>query len=45
MSLGLALSGGGVKGIAHLGVLKYLEEHNVSIDYILGVSDIPRRLK
>ena len=35
MSLGLALSGGGVKGIAHLGVLKYLEEHNVSIDYII----------
>lgn len=38
MSLGLALSGGGVKGIAHLGVLKYLEEHNISIDYISGCS-------
>lgn len=38
MSLGLALSGGGVKGVAHLGVLKYLEEHNINIEYISGCS-------
>lgn len=28
MSLGLALSGGGIKGAAHIGVLKALEEEN-----------------
>ena len=38
MSLGLALSGGGVKGAAHIGVLKALEEQNVKIDYIGGTS-------
>ena len=38
MSLGLALSGGGVKGIAHLGVLKYFEERKINIEYISGCS-------
>ena len=38
MSLGLALSGGGVKGAAHIGVLKALEEEKVKIDYIGGTS-------
>ncbi len=38
MSLGVAFSGGGVKGVAHLGVLKYLEENNIKIDYISGCS-------
>ena len=38
MSLGLALSGGGVKGSAHIGVLKALEENNVKINYIGGTS-------
>ncbi len=38
MSLGLCLSGGGVKGAAHIGVLKALEEENVKIDYIGGTS-------
>lgn len=38
MSLGLALSGGGVKGAAHIGVLKALEEDNIKIDYIGGTS-------
>lgn len=38
MSLGLALSGGGVKGAAHVGVLKALEEKNIKIDYIGGTS-------
>ena len=28
MKLGLALSGGGIRGIAHAGVLKALEEKN-----------------
>lgn len=38
MSLGLALSGGGVKGAAHIGALKALEEENIKIDYIAGTS-------
>ena len=36
--VGLALSGGGAKGLAHIGVLKVLEEANVPIDYIAGTS-------
>ena len=38
MSLGLSLAGGGVKGAAHIGVLKALEESNIKIDYIGGTS-------
>lgn len=38
MSLGLCLAGGGVKGAAHVGVLKALEEENIKIDYIGGAS-------
>lgn len=38
MKLGLALSGGGIKGAAHIGVLKALEEENIKIDYISGTS-------
>ncbi len=34
----LVLSGGGAKGILHVGVLKALEEHNIPIDYIAGTS-------
>ncbi len=36
--VGLALSGGGAKGLAHIGVLKVLEEAGVKIDYISGNS-------
>lgn len=35
---GLALSGGGALGMAHIGVLKWLEEHEVKIEYLTGVS-------
>ena len=38
MKIGLALSGGGVRGIAHAGVLKALEEENIKIDIIGGTS-------
>lgn len=38
MSIGLSLAGGGVKGAAHIGVLKALEEENIKIDYISGTS-------
>ncbi len=36
--IGLALSGGGAKGIAHIGVLKVLEEAGIRPDYITGTS-------
>jgi NTE family protein len=36
--IGIALSGGGARGIAHVGVLKALEELRVPIDYIAGTS-------
>ncbi|RYE56187.1 MAG: patatin [Sphingobacteriales bacterium] len=36
--VGLVLSGGGAKGISHIGTLKALEEHNIPIDYITGTS-------
>ena len=38
MKLGIALSGGGIKGIAHAGVLQALEENNINIDIIGGTS-------
>ena len=38
IKIGLALSGGGAKGLAHVGVLKVLEEQNIKIDYITGTS-------
>ncbi|MET0620849.1 MAG: patatin-like phospholipase family protein [Thermoanaerobaculia bacterium] len=36
--IGLALGGGGARGIAHIGVIKALEEMNIPIDYIAGTS-------
>ena len=36
--IGVVLSGGGAGGLAHIGVLKALEENNISIDYITGTS-------
>ena len=38
MKIGLALSGGGIRGIAHAGVLKALEENGIKIDIIGGTS-------
>ncbi len=37
-SVGLVLSGGGAKGLSHIGVIKALEENNIPIDYICGTS-------
>ena len=37
-SVGVVLSGGGAKGMAHIGVLRVLEENNIPIDYIAGTS-------
>ncbi|NJY61289.1 patatin [Salinimicrobium sp. CDJ15-81-2] len=36
--VGLVLSGGGAKGLAHIGVLKVLDEAGVRVDYIGGTS-------
>lgn len=38
MKIGLALSGGGAKGIAHAGVIKALKERNIEISKISGTS-------
>lgn len=38
MSLGLALAGGGLKGLAHIGALKALEELGIKINYLSGTS-------
>ena len=37
-SVGVVLSGGGAKGLSHIGVLKALEENHIPIDYIAGTS-------
>lgn len=36
--IGLALGGGGAKGLAHIGVIKILEKYGIPIDYIAGTS-------
>jgi NTE family protein len=36
--VGLVLSGGGAKGLAHIGVLKVLEEAGLEVDYVTGTS-------
>ena len=38
MKIGLSLAGGGVKGAAHIGVLKAFEDKKIKIDYISGAS-------
>ncbi len=37
-TVGLVMSGGGAKGIAHIGVIQALEENDIPIDYITGTS-------
>lgn len=38
MKVGIALAGGGLKGVAYIGALKALEELGIKIDYISGTS-------
>ncbi|MCF6225433.1 MAG: patatin-like phospholipase family protein [Xanthomonadales bacterium] len=38
LKVGLALGGGGARGISHIGVLRALEEHNIPIDCVVGTS-------
>lgn len=37
-SVGLVLSGGGAKGITHIGIIQALEENGIPIDYVAGTS-------
>jgi len=37
-SIGLALSGGGARALAHIGVIKVIDEQQIPIDYIAGTS-------
>lgn len=36
--VGLVLSGGGARGLAHVGVIRALEEYGVQVDVIVGTS-------
>ena len=36
--VGLVLAGGGARGLAHIGVIKYLEEHNIRVQAVAGTS-------
>lgn len=38
MKLGLCLAGGGIKGAAHIGAIKAMEEENIKFDYLAGTS-------
>jgi NTE family protein len=38
LKIGLALGSGGSRGLAHIGVIKVLEENNIPIDFIAGTS-------
>ena len=38
MKYGLCLSGGGIKGAAHIGAIKAFEEEHIKFDYISGAS-------
>ena len=38
LKIGLALGGGGARGLSHIGVIKVLEENNIPIDFIAGSS-------
>lgn len=37
-TIGVVMSGGGARGYAHIGILKYLEEHRIPVDYIAATS-------
>lgn len=36
--VGLVMSGGGAKGMTHIGIIRALEENNIPIDYVAGTS-------
>ena len=38
LKVGLVLSGGGAKGLAHIGVLKVIDSLGIQVDYVAGTS-------
>ena len=36
--IGVALEGGGAMGLAHIGVLRWFDEHHIPVDYVAGTS-------
>src|ERR1700750_2126039 len=36
--IGLVLEGGGALGLAHIGVIQWLEEHRIPVSYVAGTS-------
>ncbi len=38
MGIGLVLEGGGALGFAHIGVIEWMEEHHIPVDYVAGTS-------
>src|SRR4051812_1525589 len=36
--VGLVLEGGGALGLAHIGVIQWLEEHRIPVNYVAGTS-------
>lgn len=38
LKIGLVLSGGGARGVAHIGVLQWFEQHRIPVSYIAGTS-------
>jgi NTE family protein len=38
LRVGVALEGGGALGLAHIGVLRWFEQHHIPIDYVAGTS-------
>lgn len=38
LKVGLVLSGGGARGLAHVGVIEWFEQHRIPVDYIAGTS-------
>src|SRR5678816_1005424 len=37
-TIAVALEGGGSLGFAHIGVLQWMEEHHIAVDYVAGTS-------
>ena len=37
-SIGLALGGGSARGLSHVGILEWLDEHRIPVDYVAGTS-------
>ncbi|MFI5106672.1 MAG: patatin-like phospholipase family protein, partial [Terriglobales bacterium] len=38
LKIGLVLEGGGAFGLAHIGVIEWLEDNHIPVDYVAGTS-------